>query len=262
VSNMTNFNQNNIGENFQNQQSTGFGAFSGPQAVFQPGFAGTDTQEVRQQNAQSSSQNQFGGNGFQQGGQQQGVQSMGMGMGQFSGPQAVFQPGFARTDAQEVRQQNAQSSSQNQFGGNGFQQGGQQGYQPMGMGMGQFSGPQAIYQQGFAETDAQQVRQQNAQSAQNPFGGNGYQQGGQQGYQPLSMGMGQYNGPQAIYQQGFAGTDAQQVRQQNAQSAQNPYGGNGYQQGGQQGYQPMGMGMGQFSGPQESQNNYNGFTQS
>jgi hypothetical protein len=35
------------------------------------------------------------------------------------------------------------------------------------------------------------------------------------------MGMGQYGGSQAIFQQGFAGTDAERVRQQNVQSLQN-----------------------------------------
>jgi hypothetical protein len=190
----------------------GFGQFSGPQAVFQQGFAGTNAQEVRQQNAQSS-QNQFGGAGYQ--GSQVGIQQQSTG-GNF-GSQAIFQPGFAGTDAQVVRQQNAQPS-QNQFGNSSYQPSGQSGGMQS-FGIGQYSGPQAAFQPGFAGTDAQVVRQQNAQSSQGQINSTGFQQGGQYGL--TSIGMTQFSGPQAVFQPGFAGTNAQEVRQQNSQSLQN-----------------------------------------
>lgn len=110
---MTNFNQNN--NQFSNYVP---GQFSFSQSAFQHGFAGTDAQEVRQQNAQSAqNQSQFG-TGYQQNGQQ--FQNQGN-PGQFSGPQAMFQHGSSGTNAQEVRQQNAQSAqNQSQFA-TGFQ---------------------------------------------------------------------------------------------------------------------------------------------
>ena len=101
---MTNFNQ------FQNENTVQY------QPVFQRGFAGTNAQQVRQQNAQSV-QNQFAGSRFQPAGQQQfGFQQQaGFGASQFGAPQSVFQPGFAGTNAQHVRQQNAQSVQGQQF---------------------------------------------------------------------------------------------------------------------------------------------------
>ena len=212
---MTNFNQ------FQNESSVQY------QPVFQPGFAGTNAQQVRQQNAQSA-QNQFVGGRFQPAAQQQFgfQQSAGFGANQFAGPQAIFQPGFAGTDAQQVRQQNAQSA-QNQFVGGRFQPAAQQQFgfqQSGGFGASQFGAPQSVFQPGFAGTDAQQVRQQNAQSAQNQFVGGRFQPAAQQQFgfqQSAGFGANQFAGPQAIFQPGFAGTDAQQVRQQNAQSFQN-----------------------------------------
>jgi hypothetical protein len=56
-------NQQPFSGQFQGGQFTG-----GPQAVFQHGFAGTDAQQVRQQNQQSAQGGQqFGGNQFGQG---------------------------------------------------------------------------------------------------------------------------------------------------------------------------------------------------
>ncbi len=214
----------------------GGGGF-GVQTIFQPGFAGTDAQTVRQQNAQSV-QNQYGG-GFQPSAQY-GIPSQGYGTGQFTGPQAVFQPGFAGTNTQVVRQQNSQSA-QGQFGG--YQQSGPMGNVSFGGGF----GTQAVFQPGFAGTDAQVVRQQNAQSAQNQLGNAGYQQAGPTiDIQP--QGISPFSGPQAVFQPGFAGTDAQVVRQQNAQPAQNQFSGTGFQQHGQSGM--TSMGYSQFGGPQ------------
>ncbi|MBP3953205.1 hypothetical protein J7W16_18945 [Bacillus sp. YZJH907-2] len=97
-------------------------------------------------------------------------------MGQFSGAQTGFQNGFAGTDAQHVRQQNAQSAQHNQTYGNGMQQP-ITGYQQVGTQFGQFNGSQTGFQTGLSGTDAAHVRQQNAQSAQgNPFGTTSYNQ--------------------------------------------------------------------------------------
>ncbi|WP_227939972.1 hypothetical protein [Alkalihalobacillus deserti] len=234
------------GQQGMGTQQSSFGQFSGPQAAFQSGFAGTDAQEVRQQNAQSA-QPQYGGSSFQQTGQQ-GMGTQQSSFGQFSGSQAAFRPGFAGTDAQEVRQQNAQSA-QPQYGGGSFQQTGQQGMGTQQSSFGQFSGPQAAFRPGFAGTDAQEVRQQNAQSAQPQYGGGSFQQTGQQGMGTQQSSFGQFSGPQAAFRPGFAGTDAQEVRQQNAQSAQPQYGGGSFQQTGQQGMGTQ-QNFGQFSGPQ------------
>jgi len=210
---MTNFNQ------FQNENTVQY------QPVFQRGFAGTNAQQVRQQNAQSI-QSQFAGSRFQPAGQQQfGFQQQaGYGASQFGSPQSVFQPGFAGTDAQQVRQQNAQSI-QSQFAGSRFQPAGQQQFgfqQQVGYGASQFGAPQSVFQPGFAGTDAQQVRQQNAQSIQSQFTGNRFQPAGQQqfGFQQPSSFSSQFGSTQSVFQPGFAGTNAQHVRQQNAQSVQ------------------------------------------
>jgi len=214
-------------QQFGFQQQAGYGAsqFGAPQSVFQPGFAGTDAQQVRQQNAQSI-QSQFAGSRFQPAGQQQfGFQQQaGYGASQFGAPQSVFQPGFAGTDAQQVRQQNAQSI-QSQFAGSRFQPAGQQQFgfqQQVGYGASQFGAPQSVFQPGFAGTDAQQVRQQNAQSIQSQFTGNRFQPAGQQqfGFQQPSSFSSQFGSTQSVFQPGFAGTNAQHVRQQNAQSVQ------------------------------------------
>lgn len=208
------------------QSGNQFGQFSGAQAGFQNGFAGTDAQQVRQQNAQSAQHIQGYGNGSQQ---PIANQQMGNQFGQFSGPQALFQSGFAGTNAEEVRQQNAQSAQHNQTYGNGQQQP-MIGYRQMQTGnqMGQFSAPQQGFQSGFAGTDAQQVRQQNAQSAQhNQTYGNGTHHP-ITGYQQVGNQFGQ---SQAGFQTSFSNTDADHVRQQNFRSAQgNQFGTTSYNQ--------------------------------
>ncbi|MDA5110756.1 hypothetical protein O3V59_20650, partial [Brevibacillus thermoruber] len=80
------------------------------QAVFQPGFAGTNVQEVRQQN-QGGYSASLGG-GYAQ--QAQPQQSFGQLFG--GGAQAVFQPGFAGTNVQEVRALNAGQYAPQQIG--------------------------------------------------------------------------------------------------------------------------------------------------
>ena len=119
-------------------------------AVFQPGFAGTNVQEVRARNASAGAYG--GGYGF---------------TGGFSGGVAnsVFQPGFAGTNVQEVRALNqgygAPAANHQPYGAE-YTFGMNTGYS-------QFSGPattNSIFQPGFAGTNVQGVRQDYAQSQQ------------------------------------------------------------------------------------------------
>ncbi|RFU63630.1 hypothetical protein D0463_11825, partial [Bacillus sp. V59.32b] len=105
------------------QQMSGMGmqagGFAGAQNIMQPGFAGTDGQQVRQEIAQDL-QNQSGMNSGSMGGYQQ-FAGAGFGGGQsnmqsgFGGAQNIMQPGFAGTDGQQVRQEIARDL-QNQSG--------------------------------------------------------------------------------------------------------------------------------------------------
>jgi hypothetical protein len=211
-------------------------SFTGPQSIMQPGFAGTDAQQVRQDIANSSmNQGNMGGNSQQTGG---GFMAQGA---SFAGPQSVMQPGVAGTDAQQVRRDIANSSmNQGNMGGNSQQTSG--GFMAQGA---SFAGPQSVMQPGFAGTDAQQVRQDIANSSMNQgnMGGNSQQTGG--GY--MAQGA-SFAGPQSVMQPGFAGTDAQQVRRDIANSSMNQGnmggGGNSQQTGGF-----MGQGA-SFAGPQ------------
>ncbi|GAA4716315.1 hypothetical protein [Brevibacillus fulvus] len=211
----------------------------GAQAVFQPGFAGTDVQQVRNQIARDGG---FGYNSVQSGfGAGVPVQSAGFqgnasfqtaGVGfQGGGVQAIFQPGFAGTDPQQVRNQISRdggfgyNSVQSNFGAGvpvqstGFQ--GNTSFQTAGVGF-QGGGVQAVFQPGFAGTDVQQVRNQIARDGgfgynvgQAGFSGGNFQSGYQAnaGYQTAGVGF-QGSNAQAVFQPGFAGTDVQQVRNQ------------------------------------------------
>lgn len=183
-------------------QQQGFGS-----QITQPGFAGTDTQQVRQQNQQS----QYG---------QQQVQPQpyfsGQPQQQGFGPQQALQPGFAGTDAQEVRRQNEQSMQNHQG-----MMGQPQQVQPQFAQQPQFQqtiGQGSHLQPGFAGTNPQEVQRQNAQSTQGLQGQQQFQPVQQQ-YQPAQQSF----GPQQAFHPNFAGTNAQQVRQQNAQSQGQPY---------------------------------------
>ncbi|WP_456276300.1 hypothetical protein [Bacillus sp. AK128] len=163
---------------FYNQQPQGNqfqgGQFGGPQAVFHQGFAGTDAQHVRQQNQQSA-----------QGGQQQPFYSQQPYNNQFqggqftTGPQTGFQPGFAGTDAQHVRQQNQQSYQYGPTNGGQQQFTNQQPFSGQFQSGGFVGGPQTGFHSGYAGTDTQHVRQQNQQSAQGgqQYSGNQFGQG-------------------------------------------------------------------------------------
>lgn len=173
------------------------------QAVFQPGFAGTDVQQVRNQIA-SEGGYQYGNSAYLTGAPTAHVSSFPAGVQ--SGAQAIFQPGFAGTDPAQVRNQFARSSNV------GYGQAIQSTYTspqftnvPVGVAAAVPASVQAIFQPGFAGTDPQQVRSQFA----------GYGASAQAA--PAAFNAYQSNNPvgvQAIFQPGFSGTSAQQVRSQ------------------------------------------------
>ncbi|MGC5327626.1 hypothetical protein [Brevibacillus sp. SYSU BS000544] len=183
--------------NTQNQLTSA--NFYASHPVFQPGFAGTNPQAVRQDIAREG--------GFAP-----------VNVGQFSQPsqigtpfsnvQAVFQPGFAGTNPQEVRQDIAAPLNVGQFS------------QPSQVGA-PFGNVQAVFQPGFAGTNSQEVRQDIAREI-------GYVPTYPVAFQNANVGVGQIpvqvpgalgGGVQAIFQPGFAGTNAQEVRQDYARSA-------------------------------------------
>jgi len=193
------YNNNNI---MQSLQPTISGAMGSAGAMFQPGFAGTNVQEVQHWN---------------QGGQLQslGTSAPTYGMsfgGGIGGAQSIFSPGFAGTNVQEVRQLNSGYPAQQQ-------QGGYSQNQPLGYMQNQYSGyiqAQPTYQQanygaqagsifspGFAGTNVQEVQ------ARNHSGYNNYI--GQAGY---SNQAGNTSGG-SIFSPGFANTNVQEVRQLN-----------------------------------------------
>ncbi|QQE72652.1 hypothetical protein KDJ56_11750 [Brevibacillus composti] len=127
------------------------------------------------------------------------------------GAQAVFQPGFAGTDVQQVRNQIARDGG---YGYTGAQQSFAQTAGNAGVPASFGGGAQAIFQPGFAGTDAQQVRNEIARDigfgVQPNFANAGFGQSVGTAGIPAAFG----GGAQAIFQPGFAGTDAQQVRNQ------------------------------------------------
>lgn len=197
-----------------------FGNAAGAQSVFQPGFAGTDVQQVRNQINRDLSWNYGTGvqSGYGAGGQMgygyQGVVGVPASIPAV-GAQAVFQPGFAGTDAQQVRQSIAREGGFNTGLQSGYGMGGYQGSYQGSVGIpGAVSGgvgAQAVFQPGFAGTDVQQVRNQFSRDLSNY--GTGLQPNYGTGLQPGFIPTG-YQGAQAVFQPGFAGTDVQQVRNQ------------------------------------------------
>ncbi|MGO0059696.1 hypothetical protein ACTID9_06750 [Brevibacillus fluminis] len=203
-------------------------ALGSANAIFQPGFAGTNVQEVRQLNsgyaapALSTGYTATYGTGL----------SGNIGLG--TPVQAIFQPGFANTNVQEVRHLNQGGYLQQQgLGayGTGIHAGMQTGMQA-GMQAPSFPATaQAIFQPGFAGTDVNEVRARNAGGGfigQNAFAAMHAipSQGmNTQAYMPVqSFG----NTAQAIFQPGFAGTNVAEVRQdyalaQNTQPQPQPY---------------------------------------
>ncbi|KMZ42246.1 MULTISPECIES: hypothetical protein [Bacillales] len=186
------------------QQPQFFGAVGPAGSMFQPGFAGTNVQEVQYWN---------------QGGHAQslGAPSLGMSSG---GAQAIFSPGFANTNVQEVRQLNNTGYPQQQqnFGyaqnpalhslqnqSTGYAQGQQAGYIQAQPSYQQSVGQGSIFSPGFAGTNVQEVQ------ARNQVGYSGY--GGQAGYTNQAAYPPAMTG--SIFSPGFANTNVQEVRQLN-----------------------------------------------
>ncbi|MDR7314786.1 hypothetical protein [Brevibacillus nitrificans] len=188
------------------------GAMGQASAMFQPGYANTNTQEVQYWN---------------QGGHTSHAQIPSYGMsygGGLGGTQAMFQPGYANTNAQEVRQFNQGYSTPNQQGFqqtqmNSYQQAqpinylhpnqgtnymqAQSTYQPA---FG--AATNSIFSPGFAGTNVQEVQQRNNTGY---AGISNYQ--GQANYTNNTGYSAQTGG--SIFSPGFAGTNVQEVRQLN-----------------------------------------------
>jgi hypothetical protein len=170
---------------------------SGPvNAVFQPGFAGTDVQEVRALNAGYAAPAVSGTLGMSHA-PVASLPSVSPVYGVGAPISAIFSPGFAGTDPQEVRARNA--GTYQSYSG------------PVGM--------NSVFSPGFAGTNVQEVRALNAGYSAPSMAtgalGTGYIN------QPLStpysgMTAGIPGGINAIFQPGFAGTNPQEVRAWNA----------------------------------------------
>jgi hypothetical protein len=153
-----------------------FQPMGGPSMMFQPGFAGTNPQRVRQDIAQDM----YYGSNQGWGGSQMMMQPQWSGASAYAPTQSaqmMFQPGFAGTNPQRVRQDIAQDmyyGSNQGWGGSQMmmqpQWGGAYAYAPT-------QGAQLMFQPGFAGTSPQRVRQDIAQdmyygSNQGNFGNN------------------------------------------------------------------------------------------
>ncbi|MGF9910763.1 hypothetical protein [Brevibacillus porteri] len=186
------------------QQPQFFGAVSPAGSMFQPGFAGTNVQEVQYWN---------------QGGHAQSLGTPALGISS-GGAQSIFSPGFANTNVQEVRQLNntgypqqqqqygygqnqALQSMQNQF--TGYAQGQQASYVQAQPSYQQSVGQGSIFSPGFAGTNVQEVQ------SRNQVGFSGY--GGQAGYTNQAAFPPAITG--SIFSPGFANTNVQEVRQLN-----------------------------------------------
>ncbi|MGG1660099.1 hypothetical protein [Brevibacillus sp. NRS-1366] len=239
------YTNNNI---MQSQQPNISGAMGSAGAMFQPGFAGTNVQEVQHWN---------------HGGQPQslGTPTYGMSFGTgISGAQSMFSPGFAGTNAQEVRQLNSgygYSAPQQQFGygqtqalnylpnqSSGYLQGQPSAYIQAQPSFQQANYPAqsgSIFSPGFAGTNVQEVQARNHTAYNSSMGQAGYSN--QTGNQATMGG--------SIFSPGFAGTNVQEVRQLN-QSGYAPTSmmSSGYMQAGQSQQQPQGQNQQMMQGYQ------------
>jgi len=192
------------------------GGISGAQSIFSPGFAGTNVQEVRQLNSgypaqqqQSYNQNQALGymqnqsSGYMQAQPANYIQAQPTYQQANYGAQAgsIFSPGFAGTNVHEVQARN-HSGYNNYIGPAGYTNQ-----------AGNTSGG-SIFSPGFAGTNVQEVRQLNQGGfAPTPVMSSRYNTQAQQPQQYQNqLGM----GAQSMFSPGFAGTNAQEVRQLNA----------------------------------------------
>jgi len=211
---------------YNNFQSNAFANTA--QSVFQPGFAGTDVQQVRNQIARDG--------GFGYGPTNQATyaspQLGNVPVGLQGGVQAIFQPGFAGTDPQQVRNQIARDVN---FGYGQTLQATYATPQLSNVPLGLQSGAQAIFQPGFAGTDAQQVRNQIARdlnygyTTTQPLQATYQTTSAYQSNLPVGVPAAVSGGVQAIFQPGFAGTDVQQVRNQISRDGGFGYGTTAYQ---------------------------------
>lgn len=210
----------------------------GAQSIFSPGFAGTNSQEVRQQNSGYSQPQQYGYGqnhalGYMQNQSSGYMQSQPYQYGQaqpsyqqasYGGPSgSIFSPGFAGTNVQEVQARN-HTGYNSSLGQAGYSN--QTGNQPAMGG--------SIFSPGFAGTNVQEVRQLNQGGyAPAPIMSTGYNMQAQQ-MQQQAQGQNQHSipayqnqnhlgmGAQSVFSPGFAGTNAQEVRQLNAPGQMGP----------------------------------------
>lgn len=219
---------NNTNMMHTQQQTHIPGAYGQASAMFQPGYANTNTQEVQYWNSGAHNPSAQPTYGMAYGGS----------------AQAMFQPGYAHTNTHAVHQLNsgyaapqqgypqAQMNSYQQTQpihylhpnqtsylhtqpGSYPMQATQPAYQPV------FGGAaNSIFSPGFAGTNAQEVRQLNQGNAA-PAGimSSGYglhpaQQQSQQAYANQNYGA-SLGGAQSIHSPGFAGTNVQEVRSLN-----------------------------------------------
>ncbi|WP_139488109.1 hypothetical protein [Brevibacillus dissolubilis] len=208
------------------------------QSVFQPGFAGTDVNQVRQDIAREGGFNSNYGTVGAFGTTTQGYGQNVYGQTAYNaGVQSVFQPGFAGTNVNQVRQDIAREGFNSNLGtvgaygtttqGLGQSVYGQTAYnagvQPGGI---LANNVQAVFQPGFAGTDVQRVRQDIAREGGfNSNVGYGAALGTTNvGLQAYNTGVQGFVGgvqpggllatsAQDVFQPGFAGTDVQRVRQ-------------------------------------------------
>lgn len=188
------------------QSQMSYQPISGPAtAVFQPGFAGTNVQEVQMLNhgyQPSSSTATYGG-----------------GMGYGAPVQSIFQPGFAGTNVQEVRHLNAGYPAPAISGFGSGMLGAQQSFVPA-----QSFAPsvQSIFQPGFAGTDVQEVRARNSGAYSGYALHSPFAISSQLHSMPMAQSyasMPSYGTPvNAIFQPGFAGTNPMDVQRDYALS--------------------------------------------
>ncbi|RAP20481.1 hypothetical protein C2W64_03919 [Brevibacillus laterosporus] len=197
---------------YGNQNYGTQGGYTGANTVFHPGFAGTNIQEVRQLNA--------------------GQAGTTLSQGLNSNSNNVFGQGFAGTNVHEVQALNS-GYSMPAVSHHAHQsytpQAQTQSYQiqtPSYSNQLSYGGANSVFHPGFAGTNVQEVRHLNAGHPAHAVSqglGSGINSGFASGYatpafsQQSQQSYQNYSSPaQTIYQNGFAGTNVQEVKAQNA----------------------------------------------
>lgn len=224
VQEVQHWNNGGSAQSFGTQTPAFSGGMSGGQSIFAPGFANTNVQEVRQLNntfpaqQQQQQQQSFGQNQALQYMQNQQAQNQQASYFQQQptyqqafgqGVNSIFSPNFAGTNTQEVQ-------ARNQVG-----YGGQTGYMYQSANPPAMSG--SIFSPGFAGTNVQEVRQLNQPGFNMQAGQIQQQQQQQQQFQPQAFANQPGTGAQSIFSPGFAGTNAQEVRQLNTPGQMGPH---------------------------------------